>query len=279
MSTSTSTTAPPPGAEHPIKAKHRALWALGDYDHIATQVIPALGTALVDAAAIRPGERVLDVAAGSGNATLPAAAAGGRVTALDLCPELVQIGRDRSARAGLDIDWHEGDAEHLPFADDSADVTLSCVGIMFAPFHQPVADELVRVTRSGGRILLANWTPSGFIGQLFATLKPYVPAAPEGASPPPLWGDADHVAALFGDRVDLTCTRHELPVPAFASAVEFRDTFRDRYGPTIAAYRNVADDPERTAQLDQDLLAVARRFGADSGPMAWEYLLVQARVR
>ena len=275
---SSPTTTHDSSTEHPVKAKHRALWALGDYDRIATHVIPELGTALVGAADIRPGEQVLDVAAGSGNASLPAAATGGHVVALDLCPELVQIGRDRSAQQGLDIEWHEGDAERLPFADDRFDVTLSCVGVMFAPFHQPVADELIRVTRPGGRIALANWTPEGFIGQVFATLKAYVPPAPEGASPPPLWGQEEHVRALFGARADVVCTRHELPIDSLTSAVEFRDTFRDFYGPTIAAYRNVADDPERSAQLDADLLAVARRFGADDGSMRWEYLLVQARV-
>ena len=145
----------------PIKTKHRAMWALGDYDRIATEVIYELGGALVDAASVQPGELVLDVAAGSGNASLPAAIAGARVVATDLTPELVQIGRERAAAHALDITWQEADAEHLPFADGEFDVVLSCVGVMFAPFHQPVADELVRVTRAGGRIGLINWTPSG----------------------------------------------------------------------------------------------------------------------
>src|SRR6202042_1710550 len=111
-----------------------------------TEVIYELGDVLVDAASVQPGEYVLDVAAGSGNASLPAAIAGGRVVATDLTPELVQIGSERSAAHGLDINWQEADAEHLPFSDDEFDVVLSCVGVMFAPFHQPVADELIRVT-------------------------------------------------------------------------------------------------------------------------------------
>ncbi len=185
----------------PIKTKHRAMWALGDYDRVATDVIPELGTVLAAAAVTTPGERVLDVAAGSGNASLPAAAAGGRVTATDLTPELLEIGRQRAGAQGLDLTWQEADAEHLPFGDGEFDVTMSCVGVMFAPFHQPVADELVRVTRPGGRIALINWTPGGFIGQLFATLRPFVPAPPPGATPGPRWGDAEHVRALFGDSV------------------------------------------------------------------------------
>ena len=161
----------------PIKQKHRALWALGDYDVVATDVVSELGRTIVDAAGITPGTRVLDVAAGSGNASLPAAAAGARVVASDLTPELLETGRHRAASQGLDIEWVEADAEHLPFEDGDFDTVLSCVGVMFAPFHQPVADELVRVTRPGGRIALVNWTPTGFVGQMFAVMKPYVATA------------------------------------------------------------------------------------------------------
>ncbi len=263
----------------PIKTKHRAMWALGDYDRIATEVIYELGSVLVDAANVQPGEYVLDVAAGSGNASLPAAIAGARVVATDLTPELVQIGRERSATHGLTISWQEADAEHLPFTDAEFDVVLSCVGVMFAPFHQPVADELIRVTRPGGRIALINWTPSGFIGQLFATMKPFNPPPPAGATPGPLWGDEAHVRALFGDEVTkLTAERKKLRVDRFASAEEFRSFFASFYGPTIAAYRNNADDPERTAALDHALLDLANQFGAGSGTMEWEYLLVTAHV-
>lgn len=263
----------------PIKTKHRAMWALGDYDRIATEVIYELGSALVDAVSVQPGESVLDVAAGSGNASLPAAIAGARVVATDLTPELVQIGRQRSAAHGLDITWQEADAEHLPFTDGEFDAVLSCVGVMFAPFHQPVADELVRVTRPGGRIALINWTPSGFIGQLFATMKPFNPPPPAGATPGPLWGDEAHVRSLFGDAVtELRAEKRKLRVDRFASAAEFREFFASFYGPTIAAYRNIADDPARIAALDAALIELANSFGAASGTMEWEYLLVIARV-
>ncbi len=263
----------------PIKAKHRALWALGDYDRVATEVVAGLGEALVAAAGVQPGERVLDVAAGSGNASLPAAAAGGSVVATDLTPELVQIGRQRAAVQGLPMTWQEADAEHLAFADGEFDVVLSCVGVMFAPFHQPVADELVRVTRPGGRIALINWTPAGFIGQMFAAMKPFAAPPPPGATPGPLWGDEDHVRSLFGDSITgLRAQRHALRVDRFGSGAEFRDFFATHYGPTIAAYRNVADDPDRIAALDRALIDLADAHGARDGVMDWEYLLVVARV-
>ncbi len=150
----------------PIKTKHRAMWALGNYDNVATEVIQDLGPRIVEAAGIGPGDHVLDVAAGSGNASLPAARAGGQVWATDITPELLETGRLRAEAEGLDITWREADAEHLPFDDGRYDVVLSLVGVMFAPFHQPVADELLRVTKPGGTIALVNWTPQGFIGQM-----------------------------------------------------------------------------------------------------------------
>jgi ubiquinone/menaquinone biosynthesis C-methylase UbiE len=269
----------PAGTLDPIKAKHRAMWALGDYDRVATGVVHEVGATLVAGAQLKGGERVLDVAAGSGNASIPAARAGARVTATDLTPELVQIGRDRSARLGLDITWDEADAEHLPFGDNEFDVTMSAIGVMFAPFHQPVADELLRVTRPGGRVALINWTPEGFIGQLFATMKPFAAAPPPGASPGPRWGSTEHVRSLFGDRVtSLRAEKHDLRVENFRSGAEFRDFFADYYGPTIAAYRNIADDPERTAALDNALAELADANGASTGVMQWELLLVVAEV-
>lgn len=262
----------------PIKTKHRAMWALGDYDRVAVDVVGGLGPALVAAAGLGPGQEVLDVAAGSGNASIPAAEAGARVLATDLTPELLEIGRQRTEGRGLALSWQEADAEHLPFGDDRFDVTLSCVGVMFAPFHQPVADELVRVTRPGGRIGLINWTPEGFIGQLFATMKPFAAPPPPGATPGPKWGEEEHVRGLFGDRVSsLTAQRRQLPVRSFGDGAAFRDFFARYYGPTIAAYRNVADDPTRTAELDAALAGLADRALVD-GTMNWEYLLVIAEV-
>jgi ubiquinone/menaquinone biosynthesis C-methylase UbiE len=221
---------------------------------------------------------VLDVAAGSGNASLPAAERGADVIASDLTPELLDVGQRRAAERGLDLTWVEADAEFLPFDDDEFDVVTSCVGVMFAPFHQPVADELVRVTRPGGTIALANWTPEGFIGRMFGVMRDFVPPPPAGAQPGPLWGTEAHVRALFGNRVtELRAEPRLLTIDRFTDAEHFRDFFKEYYGPTIAAYRNVADDPGRTLALDAALVELARSGGADTGPMQWEYLLVTAR--
>ncbi|WP_407343619.1 class I SAM-dependent methyltransferase [Pengzhenrongella phosphoraccumulans] len=263
-----------------LKTKHRAMWALGDYPSVATEIIPELGHILVEAAGVGPGARVLDVAAGSGNAAIPAALAGARVVASDLTPELLNVGRAAAALHGAALAWEEGDAEALPYTDDAFDIVISCVGAMFAPHHQTTADEMLRVTRPGGTIGLLSWTPGGFIGQMFATMKPFVPPAPTGAQSPPLWGDEDHVRSLLGDRVhDFRARRGTLTVDQFDGPEHFRDYFKARYGPMIAAYRGLAHDAERTAELDRQLAELVRRFdrGHASTVMDWEYLLVTAR--
>ena len=268
-------------ADRELKAKHRALWASGDYPAVAVELIPQLGPELVRACGVRAGQRVLDVAAGSGNAAIPAAALGATVTASDLTPELFDAGRRIAAERGVDLDWVEADAEALPFDDGSFDVVMSCVGAMFAPRHQVTADELVRVCRPGGTIGMINWTPQGFIGNLFKTMKPYAPPPPPGASPAPLWGDEDHVRALFGDRVTDVVTRRDTLTTEFATPVAWREYWKTVYGPTVAVYRGIADDPERVAALDRDLDGLATRYdrGTDSTVMDWEYLVVIARVR
>jgi SAM-dependent methyltransferase len=260
-----------------LKAKHRAMWALGDYHAVATEIIPALGPVLVEAAGITAGEHVLDVAAGAGNVAIPAAAAGAHVVATDLTPELLDQGRADAEARGVRLDWQVADAEHLPFEEATFDVVTSCVGAMFAPHHQQTADELVRVCRPGGRIALIAWTPSGFIGQMFATMKPFVAPAPAGAQPPPLWGDLAHVRELLGDRVtEVTASQQLLEVDQLADPGTFREYFKSHYGPTIAAYRGLADDADRTAELDQALLELGERFRRPDGGLAWEYLLVVA---
>lgn len=262
-------------ADRALKAKHRIVWALGDYAAVAREVIPELGRVLVAESGVRPGERVLDVAAGTGNASIVAARAGASVVASDLTPELLEIGRQDAARQGVELTFEEADAEALPYADDSFDAVLSCVGVMFAPHHEVAARELTRVVRPGGTLALINWTPEGFIGQLFATLKQFVPAPPAGVQPPPLWGGEDHVRELLGDRVtDLSMEHRRLSVDRFASGAAFRDF----YGPTAAAYRGIGDDDERRGDLDDALAALGDRH-LESGAMDWEYLLVTATVK
>jgi SAM-dependent methyltransferase len=166
-----------PDADRQLKAKHRALWASGDYPAVSAELIPTLGPALVRACGVRAGDRVLDVAAGSDNAAIAATAASAIVTASDLTPELFDAGRRIAAEREVEVGWVEADAEALPFADNGFDVVMSCVGAMFAPHHQATADELLRVCRPGGTIGMINRTPEGFIGKLFATMKPYAPPA------------------------------------------------------------------------------------------------------
>jgi len=264
-------------ADLQLKLRHRTMWASGDYGAVAREVIPRLGQILVDACGIAPGHRVLDVGAGTGNAAIPAARAGARVVANDLTPELLVEGRRDAKASGLWIEWQPGDAEALAYPDAAFDTVMSCVGVMFAPHHQDAADELVRVCRPGGTIGLVNWTPDGFIGRLFAAMRPFVPAPPPGVQPPPLWGDRAHLEELFGDAVEAPSYQVQgLRVSRFATPEAFRDFFRDKYGPTISAYRNVADDPERLAALDHALTDLAASALQD-GEMQWDYLLYTAR--
>src|SRR6476620_10522807 len=203
-------------ADSDLKARHRAMWASGDYPSMVETFLLPIGLRLVDACGIAPGTRVLDVAAGSGNASIPAAQRGARVTASDLTPELLEAGRQDAESQGLELDWVEADAEHLPFEDESFDLVMSAIGVMFAPHHQEAADELVRVCRSGGTIGLLSWTPEGMIGGLFRTIGPFAPPPPPGAQPPPLWGGEDHVRALLGDHVEFEKLEREvLEVTAF----------------------------------------------------------------
>jgi ubiquinone/menaquinone biosynthesis C-methylase UbiE len=258
------------------------MWALGDYAAVAAEIVPSLGPALVSACGIRPGDRVLDVAAGTGNAAIPAARLGARVVASDLTPALLAAGQRAAARAGVELDWQEGDVEALPYGDGAFDTVMSCLGVMFAPHHELSAAQITRVCRPGGTIGLLSWTPEGFIGQMFAAMKPYAPAPPPGAQPPPLWGNEAHVRALLGDRADVTSVqRRTLEVDHFSAPEEFLDYFKTNYGPTVAAFRGIADQPEKVAALDESLRDLAARHGCGTGrsTMRWEYLLLTARTR
>jgi ubiquinone/menaquinone biosynthesis C-methylase UbiE len=281
MTTQTSGTAiTDTDEDRALKSKHATMWALGNYAAVASDVIASLGPIVVEAAGITAGQRVHDVAAGSGNVAIPAARTGADVVATDLTPELLDKGRADAEAEGVTVEWRVADAEALPFDDAEFDAVVSCVGVMFAPHHQVVADELVRTVRPGGTIALLSWTPEGFIGQMFATMKPYAPPPPPGAQPAPLWGHVDHVRDLFGDRVEgLTARQQDLVVDQFATPEEFRDFFKTNYGPTIAVYKAIADDADKVAALDRDLVALAERFDRGDGytVLDWEYLLVTAK--
>ena len=224
----------------------------------------------------RPGQRVLDVAAGTGNVAIRAAQAGATVVASDLTPESLAAG-EREARAqGVELDWVVADAQALPFADAEFDVVTSSFGAMFAPDHQAVADELLRVCRPGGTIGLASFTPDGGVGEFFGVFAPYLPAPPPGALPPVLWGDEQHVRELFGDRASLELERRWLVERSAGGPRAYCDFYRETFGPAVAAY---AADPA----VDEDFLAFATRQnrGEPNGPSEYhyEYLLVVARKR
>lgn len=259
-----------------LKAKHRAMWASGDYAGVAEQVIPTMGQALVEACRVQPGQRVLDVAAGSGNAAIPAARLGADVVAADLTPELLERGKAAAEGEGLKLEWREADAEAMPFDDDTFDVTLSCVGVMFAPHHQASADELVRVTRPGGTIGLANWTPDGFIGQVFRTIGKYVPP-PMGVKSPALWGTEARLRELFGAGITELKAEKRLFVFRYRSAEHWLEVFRSYYGPTLKAF--AALDAEGQAGLAGELTEVLERFNQGRGDtlaVPSEYLEVVA---
>lgn len=268
-------------ANRTLKAAHRAMWALGDYHTFATSTVWDLGPVLVDACQIARGQRVLDVGAGTGNVAIRAGMTGAAVVASDLTPENFDAGRRAARAAGVEVEWMEGDAEALPFDDQEFDVVTSCLGAMFAPNQQQVADELVRVCRAGGTIGMINFTPEGRGGDFFRLLAPYAPPPPPGALPPLMWGDEDHVRTLFGQRVEsLEMARREYFERA-ASPRAYLDLFKKTFGPMVAIHRSLADQPERAAALDRDFLefVVRSNRGKPDGPLEipYEYVLVVAR--
>jgi SAM-dependent methyltransferase len=240
-------------ADTELKAKHRAMWGNGDYPLMVDTFLLPIGQRLVVGAGIGPDVRVLDVAAGTGNASVPAAQRGAHVTASDLTPDLLAAGSRRPEAQELGIDWVEADAEHLPFGDGSYDIVMSAIGVMFAPHHQVAADELVRVCRPGGTVALLSWTPEGMLGDLFRTMKPFAAPPPPGAQPPPLWGSEEHLTGLFGNRVDFhVLQRDTLEITAFTRPREYGEHFKAYYGPTIAARANAAKDG-RAEEFDEAL--------------------------
>ncbi len=262
-----------------LKLTHRATWAAGDYAAIAQLIDDQPPRDALAAAQLRPGEDVLDVATGTGNLAIRAAAAGAQVAGLDLTPELFSVARQREAAAGVRVDWVEGDAEALPYGDGAFDAVLSAFGVQFAPRHDVVAHELARVCRPGGRIVLVNWTPTGVIGEVLKTIGGYVPAPPAFASPPGLWGSEAHVRRLFADSgVDLAFARGHNPF-RFASPEAFIAFFETRYGPMLKARERLTASGDWAA-CRADLVALAaRRNAAADGSLLLEseYLVAAGR--
>lgn len=261
-----------------LKQKHRATWASGDYASVADRLVLELGKLAVERGGVGPGMEVLDVACGTGNATIPAAAAGARVIGLDLTSELLDVARRRATEAGVEIDLIEGDAEDLPFEDERFDRVLSVLGVQFAPRHDASARELVRVCKPGRLIVLCNWTPEGFIGRFFKTLAPYLPPPPDFASPPPLWGSEQHVERLFdGAGVELQLERRTVDFE-HESPAAFIDFMAECYGPLGMARAALAPQ-ERWEALRTELVGLTEELNRDRSALlvASEYLVVVAR--
>jgi SAM-dependent methyltransferase len=217
-----------------IKDGQRRMWSVGNYPDIA-RTIASAGELVAERAAPQAGSSLLDVATGSGNVAIPAALAGARVTGLDLTPQLLEVARERAAAAGTEIDFVEGDAEELPFADDSFDRVTSCFGVMFAPRQQLAAGELARVARPGAKVVVAAWTPAGLNGRMFGTVGSYMPTPPPELKPPVMWGDEEHVASLFAPAgAELTFERHFVTFEHESAESWFE--YNERVlGPTIMA--------------------------------------------
>ena len=254
-----------------IKRRQQLTWASGDFAIIGT-TLQIVGESLAEAADVRAGERVLDVAAGNGNASLAAARRFARVTSTDYVPHLLEKAAARARAEGLEISFEVADAENLPFGDGAFDVVLSTFGAMFTPEHHRAAQELLRVTRAGGRIGLANWTPEGFIGELFGVVGSFV-APPPGTRSPTLWGSEPYIVGVFGPQAsDLRCVRRHFNF-RYRSAAHWIEVFRSFYGPTHKAFGALG--AARQLQLHTAIAELLGRWnvaGSDSLVVPGEYL-------
>lgn len=261
-----------------LKEAHRKTWASGDYARCA-ELVTDVGERIVERAGVSAGSEVLDVAAGTGNAAIPAALAGAHVIAADLTPELFDAGRLRARQAGVEIEWIAADAEELPFEDERFDYVLSSLGVQFVPRHEVVAGELARVCRPGGTIALGNWAADGYLGRIWTVMRPYMPPPPSFASPPAGWGRAEHIRELFAEYpVDLTFDRYSLDFTA-DTADAFIDMLAGYYGPLLQA-RNKLSADGRWPALRDELIALSTELntaedGSFRAPSA--YLVTLAR--
>jgi SAM-dependent methyltransferase len=260
-----------------FKQRNRTMWAAGNYDIVAERILSA-GERLVSRLGIRQGEDVLDVACGTGNATIPAARAGARVVGADLTPELFAPARRHAADAGVEIEWVEADAEALPFDDESFDVVTSTFGCMFAPRHELAAREMARVLRPEGRVGVASWTPEGVIGDFFGAVGAHLPPPPSFASPPIMWGNPDHVRSLFADTgVELSFERDSVEFH-FDSVTEAVDFYETNFGPLVKAREQLQPQGLWDA-AHRDLVALYEEHEGDDGSLAFagEYLVAIGR--
>lgn len=256
-----------------IKQRQQATWASGDFAVIGV-TLQIVGESLAEAADVRAHENVIDIAAGNGNATLAAARRFANVVSTDYVPALLEKGRMRAEAEGLAVDFREADAEALPFPDAAFDVALSTFGVMFTPDHARAANEMLRVVRGGGRIAMANWTPDGFVGQLFKIIGAYVPP-PAGLKPASLWGTEDYVRQLFGNEASAIHAERKMFNFRYGSAAHMLHIFHDYYGPMNKAFAALGPDAARA--LEQEMLQLLERLntaGPDSLVVPGEYLEV-----
>lgn len=276
--TTTTSTAPATPDFAAVKARQRAAWSSGDYAVVGT-TLQIVGESLCEAVDLHAGARVLDVAAGNGNASLAAARRWAEVMSTDYVPELLARGRERAAAERLPITFQEADVEALPFDDGSFDAVLSTFGVMFAPNPRRSAAEMLRVCRSGGRIGLANWTPDGFIGQLFKTIGKHVPP-PAGIESPALWGTTARIDELFAAQASHIRAEPRHFVFRYRSPAHWLEVFRSWYGPVLKAF--AALEPAAQARLEADLMALMGRYNrAEDGTMVApsEYLEIVVTKR
>lgn len=254
-----------------LKQAARATWGLGDYHAIAARELWPVGARVVERVGVGAGDAVLDVACGSGNAAIPAAQAGARVTAVDLVPELLDAGRRAAAQVGVDIDWLEGDAEALPAGDARFDVVVSTFGCMFAPRHQVAAREIDRVLRPGGRIGLCTWPQHGIMAEFFNAMDRYLPPMPAFAAPPVRWGDEEYVRGLFAHTaIELAFEREAISFPEFDTVDDDLEFHLARFGPMVRA--------RQAAERDGSWPALRARLVELTGRLRpAEYLVVLGR--
>lgn len=258
-----------------IKTKQQMTWSSGDYSKVAWQTVP-LADALVEAVDLRPESTVLDVATGTGHVALAASRRFGETTGVDYVPAFIEMARRRAEAEGLPIRFDVGDAEALEFPDGSFDYVLSAIGVMFTANQEKAASELLRVCKSGGTIGMVNWTPPGFVGQMFKTISAHVPPPP-GVKPPGLWGTEERLGELFGDDVSSLSIKPGSLTWRFRSPEHYADFFITNYGPTLKAYETVAEDKKQAFR--DDLIALAERFnraGNGSFVSDWDYVTVVA---